>query len=139
VSETERNKQVARRFVEEVLGLGRKESVDALVAPDFVSHSWPSTGDGRADLKAAIDRVGAGLADSRFVIEDAISERDRVVMRLTASATQVGPFMGLPPSGRRYTIGEIHIFRLRDGWIVEHWDQIDTLGLMRQLGALPGG
>jgi predicted ester cyclase len=45
--------------------------------------------------------------------------------------------MGLPPSGRRYTIAEVHIFRFRDGRLVEHWHQADLLGLMRQLGALP--
>jgi predicted ester cyclase len=62
-----------------------------------------------------------------------------VVVRLTASATHTGEFMGMPPSGRRYTIGEIHIFRVRDGLIVEHWHQFDQLGMMRQLGATPQG
>jgi predicted ester cyclase len=67
-----------------------------------------------------------------------IGEGDRVAVRLTASATQVGEFMGMPGNGKRYTIGEIHIFRVRDGQIVEHWHQFDQLGMMRQLGAMPG-
>jgi steroid delta-isomerase-like uncharacterized protein len=129
------NKEVVRRFVREVLEQGNKSSVDELVAPGFTSHSWPSTGDGRADLKQAIDRVSKSLADSEFVIEDTIAEGDRVVVRVTASARQVGEFMGMPPSGKRYSIGEIHIFRLRDGQLVEHWDQIDAMGMMKQLGA----
>lgn len=66
-----------------------------------------------------------------------IAEDDRVAVRLTASARQVGEFMGIPPSGRTYTIGEIHIFRIRDGKVVEHWHQFDLPGMMRQLGA-PG-
>jgi predicted ester cyclase len=45
--------------------------------------------------------------------------------------------MGLPPSGKSYAVSEIHIFRLRDGRIVEHWREADTMGMMRQLGALP--
>ncbi len=138
-SGVEANKALVRRFVDEIFVHGRHEAVDALVAEDFVSHSWPSTGDARADLKRAIDRVGAGLADPVFTIEDEIAEDDRVAVRLTASATQVGEFMGIAPSGRRYTIEEIHVFRVRDGRIAEHWHQFDQLGMLRQLGAMPGG
>jgi steroid delta-isomerase-like uncharacterized protein len=138
-STIEQNKAVVRRFVEEIFVQGRKDAVDELVAEDFVAHTWPSTtGDPRADLKAAIDRVAGGLADSAFTIDGLIAEGDAVAARLTTSATQVGPFMGLPPSGKRYTIQEIHWFRLRDGQVVEHWHQMDQMGLMQQLGATPG-
>ncbi len=44
----------------------------------------------------------------------------------------------MPASGKRYTIPEIHIFRIRNGRIVEHWHQFDQLAMMRQLGAMPG-
>src|SRR4051812_13974361 len=98
MASVEANKQVVERFVREVLGQGSKQAVDELVATDFTSHSWPSTGDGRTDLKSAIDRVAEGLADVEFVIEDTIAEGDRVVVRVTSSATQVGEFMGVPPS-----------------------------------------
>jgi predicted ester cyclase len=45
--------------------------------------------------------------------------------------------MGLPATGREYTISEMHIFHVRDGKVAEHWRDADMLGLMRQLGALP--
>ncbi len=61
-----------------------------------------------------------------------------MAVRFMAEATQVGEFMGLPPSGKTYRIGEIHIFRIRGGKVTEHWHQFDQLGLMRQLGAMPG-
>ncbi len=133
----EGNKAVVRRFVDEVLVGGSVAAVDELVADGFQPHTWPSDPTGKAALKAAIERVGAGLADVTMTIDDLVAEGDEVVARLTASATQVGPFMGLAPSGRAYTIGEIHIFRIDGGQIVEHWHQADMLGLMRQLGALP--
>jgi steroid delta-isomerase-like uncharacterized protein len=133
------NKAIVRRFVDEIFIGGRKDSVDELLADDFIAHTWPSTtGDPKADLKAAIDRVGNGLADPSFTIDDLIGEGDQVAARLTTGATQVGPFMGMPPSGKRYTIEEIHWFRLRDGKVVEHWHQLDQMGMMRQLGAMPG-
>ena len=138
-STTEQNKAIVRRFVDEIFVQGRKETVDELLADDFVAHTWPSTGHPKDDLKAAIDRVAGALADSAFTIDDLIADGDRVAVRLTTSATQVGPFMGMPPSGKRYSIEEIHIFRLRDGKVVEHWHQFDQMGLMKQLGAMPGG
>jgi steroid delta-isomerase-like uncharacterized protein len=136
-NDIEKNKDIARRFVDEVFVQGRAETVDEIVSPEFQSHSWPSTGDGRNDVKQAIKRVSQGLADIAFEIEDMVAENDKVAVRVTASARQVGEFMRIPPSGKSYKIGEIHIFRIADGQIAEHWDQIDTLGLMQQLGAQP--
>lgn len=131
----EQNKAIVRRFVDEIFVQGNKDAVDELLAEDFVPHTWPYTGDGRADLKRAIERVGGSLADIHFTIDDLIAEDDRVTVRLTASARQVADFMGIPSSNRTYEIGEIHIFRIRDGKVVEHWHQFDGLGMMRQLTA----
>jgi steroid delta-isomerase-like uncharacterized protein len=132
------NKELVRRFVQEIFVDGNPDAVDELVAEDFVPHTWPSTGDGRGDLKRAIERVSRGLSDAAFTIEDMIAEADRVAVRLTAGARQTGEFMGMPPSGKSYRIGEIHVFRIRDGKISEHWHQFDSMGMMSQLGALPG-
>jgi steroid delta-isomerase-like uncharacterized protein len=132
------NKALVRRFIREIFVEGRAETVDELLADDFVGHTWPSTGDPKADLKGAIERTSKGLTDAVFDIEDMIGEGDRVAVRLTASATQTGPLMGMPASGKRYSIGEIHIFRIRDGKFVEHWHQFDQMGMMKQLGVMPG-
>lgn len=132
------NKQIVRRFIDEVFVQSRQSSVDELVADDFVAHTWPSvTGNGKQDLKLAMERVSKGLADASFQIDDMIGEGDRVAVRLTASARHVGDLMGMPGSGRSYTIGELHVFRLRDEKVVEHWHQFDQLGMMRQLGIMP--
>jgi len=135
---TDENKALVRRFVDEVFVAGRMEAVEGLVAPDFVPHSWPGTGPGPAELNRAMSRVFAGLSDVSMTIEDMIAEGDRVAVRLTAHAVHTGEFMGMPASGKSYTIPEIHIFRVADGKIAEHWGQADLLGMMRQLGGLPG-
>ena len=129
----EANKDVVRRFVDEVFVKLNGDAVDELVADDFVSHNWPADPDSKTALKAATQRVGQGLADISFSVDDLIAEDDRVVARVTSRARQVGTFMGMPPSGHSYEIGEIHIFRLRDGKIVEHWYEMDAMGLMKQL------
>lgn len=133
------NNALVRRFIDEIF-LGRRlVAVDELVAEDFMPHTWGHTSPGRDGLKPAIERVSAGLFDTRMEVEDLVAEGDRVVVRLTSSATQSGLFMGLPPSGRRYEIGEIHWFRISDGQVAEHWHQADFMGMLRQLGATPGG
>jgi steroid delta-isomerase-like uncharacterized protein len=127
----EANKALVRRFITEIFEQGRPEAVDELCADDFIGHTW-----GNADkdgLRAAMARVAQGLADAKFVIDDEIGEGDRVAVRVTASARQVGEFMGMPASGRSYEIGEIHIFRVRDGKVSEHWHQFDTASIMKQL------
>ena len=138
MSTTEENKALVRRFVDEIFVRGNVAAVDELLADDFVPYTWPYTGDGKKDLKQAMERVAKGLSNPQFVIEDEIAEGDRVVVRLKASATQSGEFMKMPPSGKRYAIEEIHIFRIRDNKVVAHWHQFDQMGLMQQLGALPG-
>ena len=64
-------------------------------------------------------------------------EGDQVAVRLRSSATQSGEFMGMPASGRSYDVEEIHVFRLTNGRIAEHWHQLDAMGMMKQLGAMP--
>jgi steroid delta-isomerase-like uncharacterized protein len=131
---TNANKELVERFVLEVLAGGRVDSIDELVAPDFVSHTWDMTDGGRDKLKATTPKMHERLTDVKMLIEDLVAEDGTVVARLTSSATPTGEFMGVPAAGKRYTIGELHWFRVRDGQLVEHWHQMDGLGLMRQLG-----
>ncbi|MEO8511184.1 MAG: ester cyclase [Chloroflexota bacterium] len=133
----ERNKALVRRFIDEIFLKGDFGAVDELLTDDFTPHTWGDMKPGRDGLKEAIARVSAGLSDTKMTIDDVIAEGDRVAVRLTSSATQSGDFMGMPPSGKRYEIGEIHIFRLREGRVAEHWHQADFMGMMRQLGATP--
>jgi steroid delta-isomerase-like uncharacterized protein len=133
MSTIESNKDLARRFVERIFEGLEASAVDELVADDFESHAYPNTPDGKTFLRESTTRMAAALADTEFRIEDMIGEEDRVAVRVTASARQVGEFMGIPATNRSYKVGEIHIFRVRDGRIAEHWAQVDTMGILRHL------
>ena len=132
------SKVQVRRFIDEIFVKGNVDAVDKLVTSDFTPHSWGRMPPGIEPLKDAIKRVHAGLSDVSMKIEDVIAEDDKVAVRLTARGRHTGEFMGLPPSGKDYTISETHIFHLRDGRISEHWRDADMLGLMRQLSASRG-
>ncbi len=100
------------RFITDVFEQGRTDVVDQLVTPDFVSHPLP--GAGPDVMKQAISRVSTGLSDARFDIQDVVAEGDRVAVRLTSTATQVGEFMGMPPTGRSlHHRGDPHLPHLR--------------------------
>lgn len=129
----EDNKAVALAFIDRVFVHGDAAAVDELATEDFTAHTFGPQPVGREMLKAAMPRVAAGIADADFRIDDVIAEGDRVAVRLTSSATHTGTFMGMPASGRRYSIQEIHIFRIRDGRVSEHWHEFDKLALMERL------
>jgi len=67
-----------------------------------------------------------------------VAEGDKVVARWTSFGTHNGDFMGISPTGKQVTTSGITIFRLQDGKIVEEWSESDMLGMLQQVGALPG-
>ena len=112
-----------------------------LIAPDIVARGLTAEPLEGID---AVMRYGslmvAAFPDGQHVIEEAIAEGDRVVTKGTFSGTHKGELMGLPATGKVVSFSVIHIDRIVDGRVVEHWGQGDTPALMRQLGAivLPG-
>jgi predicted ester cyclase len=87
-------------------------------------------------MKGTVRMVTAAFPDNHHEVEEIISGGDRVVMRCTLTGTHEGPFMGVPPTGRRIEVTEIHIYHLEDGKAVEHRVGRDDLGAMRQLGVV---
>jgi predicted ester cyclase len=128
-----RNKELVREIIDRVFVHQEEAAIDELIAPDFVPHTFGPMPPGREGLREGMKRAGSGISDPEFKIHDLIAEGDRVAARLTTSARHTGTFMGINPSGNRYSIDEIHIFRLRDGQLVEHWHEFDKATLMQQL------
>ncbi len=133
----ERNKEVARRFYDEVFNERRVEVLDELAVSDYEEHDpLPGQGTGLEGLKGRVRMVIDGL-DPHFLIEDMIAEGEKVVVRWTNSGTNSGAFLGMPPTGRSFSIQGIDIYRLADGKLAEHWHVVDMLAHMQQLGLLP--
>ena len=82
--------------------------------------------------------IVAGFPDVQPTVEDLLADGDNVIERTTVRATHTGEFNGIPPTGNQVAWTEIHIYRLQDGKIAELWSEIDLLGLLIQLGAIPG-
>ena len=132
-AQREFNKERVRQVIDRIFVHQEDAAIDELIAADFVPHTFGPMPPGRAGLREGMQRAGAGISDPEFTIHDLIAEGDEVAARLTTSARHTGTFMGIEPTGERYSIDEIHIFRLRDGLLVEHWHQFDRAKLMAQL------
>ena len=136
----EQNKALVRQLVEEVFNGGNISLVDELMAADFVEHEEPPPGTppGREGVKALTAAMHSTFPDFKATIEDMIAEGDKVFLRMTWSGTQASEFMGIPSTGKRFAVGVFDVLRIEDGKFVEHWGQMDSMGMMQQLGAMPG-
>lgn len=71
-----------------------------------------------------------------WTLEDLVADEEKAVARWSMNATNQGAFMGVDPTGRRVTFTGIDIYHIVGNQLTEHWHEIDTLGLMQQLGVI---
>ena len=132
------NKKTVRRFLEEVINLGNQRLADELLAENFVDHNpLPGLPPNREGFKQSFVIFRNTFPDMHYTIEDIIAEEDKVVIRWTATGTQRGELMGIPPTGKNISVTGMDIFRITDGNLAELWLAWDQLGMMQQLGAMP--
>ena len=135
---TEVNKASMRRFYEEAFNKKNRAAIDEFIDPTQVDHAAPpGTPGGLEGAKHTVTMYLTAFPDLHFTVEDLIAEGDKVVARLTGRGTQQGEFMGIPPTGKHTTVKAIDINRIVGGKSIEHWLEMDTLGLMQQLGVVP--
>jgi len=129
------NTDIARRLIA-AFDAGDESVVEELIHPRHRDHAPDEEGLGRDAVRESMRWVSATFGDRETEIEDLFATDDRVVARVRFAATQIGELpMGLPPTGRRFETEHIHIWRVADGQLAEHWLLRDDLGTLRQLQA----
>lgn len=137
----EKNKELLRRFMD-AINKKRLDLFDELCGEDYIWHgeAGPTALNevrGRENFKNAVAEFTDALPDLHIDIKDMIAEGDKVAIRITESGTHTGAeFAGVSPTGKRITWGCIGVYRVINGKIVEEWFNEDSLGIMKQLGAL---
>ena len=135
---TEDNKALLRRYYDEVINKKNLAAIDEFIDPQMVDHTLPpGVPAGIEGQRQVLSMYSTAFPDTHFTVEDMIAEGDRVVARLSVSATQHGAFLGLPPTGKHVRFTGIDIIRIAGGKLVEHWGEMDMLGLLQQLGVVP--
>lgn len=138
---TESNKAIVRRFYEEVFNQRNVDAIDELVSSEFTNNDpTPVASRDPESMKQFIHTLTTAFPDHHHHINDLIAEGDRVVMRCTLTATHKGKFPGfleMPPTERSVRQQQIHILRVKDHRIAEHWVVRDDMAMMQQLGIIP--
>ena len=135
----EENKAIVRRFLEGIFSQGNPDVVDELASPDFVVHD-PSSEAGDVDAEGVKESIAwshSAFPDLRVTIEDQVAEGDKVATRWTVRGTHRGEMMRAAPTGNQVTFTGTQIDYVSGGKMVESWSTWDTLGMLRQIGAVP--
>jgi predicted ester cyclase len=135
----DQNKQPAHRVLEEMFENGNLDAADELVHPEFVNHEAPTgSPQGPEGLKETVAWLRGLWGPMRFDLENEMCEGDKVAARVLMHGRHVGEFLGQPPTGKEFATKQIHIWRIEDGKLLEHWSARDDLGQALQLGLLGG-
>ena len=138
----ELNKALVRRLFDADLNerdqAARSKAADEFIAVDFVDHTNPpGLQHGLESHKQIVTILRRAFLDLYWEYEEPIAESDKVAIRVNMHGTHQGEFFGIPPTGKPVTVSGIHVLRIANGKIAEHWGTNDDLGLLQQLGVVP--
>ncbi len=133
----EENKAVVRRLLDQGWNGRKMAAFDELCLPTFANHD-PST-DVRdlAGLKQFAIEIVTAFPDAHVTVDEMIGEGDLVAKRWTFHGTHSGSFMGVAPTEKRVEFTGTTTYRVINGRIVDSWWNWDTMGVLKQLGAIP--
>lgn len=133
-------RDIARRFTEDGWDKRDARALGEMLSNDFVDHDpVPGQGPGRDGYAQMAAAFFGAFPDLRVQNHDVIVEGDKAVVRWTAEGTHRGELMGIPATGKPVHLKGLDVIRVTNGKIVERWGELDALGMMQQLGAIPAG
>ena len=125
------NKALARRFLE-AQAKGDMETLDKLMAPDFVDRSLlPGQKPDREDYKQSLADLLSVYSNTSFTVEEQIAEDDMVASRFTGTSVNRGKFLGVDSTGQETGYSGIHRHQIADGKISEEWSESDNLEVVQ--------
>lgn len=129
-----KNIEAQKRWGEEVASQGRLETLDEILADDFVDHDpgdYPPTKEG---LKQFFSDLRTAFPDLTAEVVEMAATDEYVTLRYTIRGTHQGPFQGHAPTGRAFEAPAMQLGRWRDGRCVERWGVTDQSKILSQLG-----
>jgi predicted ester cyclase len=114
----EDNKAVFRKYIQ---SLATPESLDEVVATDFVGHDLPAGFPGIEGLKKFRREVMEAFPDQISEILDIVAEGDRVAARIRIEGTHRRDFMGIAATGKRSGVDLYEFVRIANAKVVERW------------------
>ncbi|WP_405641386.1 ester cyclase [Streptomyces uncialis] len=131
--------ETVRRFRGAVLFTHEYSVIQDVLTPDFVDHFAPPWDPpGREGVAHRFGQAADALTTRRVEVVVSVCEGDILAQAIELHFEHTGEFMGLPPTGRAFTIGGSNTFRFREGRIAEHWGVFDVAKIPDLLAAAPG-
>ena len=134
---SEQNKAVFEKLIS-ALNAKDMATMESLIADDFVDNdAMPGMAPGRQGMIDMMGMFVGAFPDLNVVVVHWVAEEDLVVGVMTTKGTQTGEFMGMPASGKKFSVREMHMVRVANGKMAEHWGLSNEMSMMQQLGLMP--
>ena len=130
---TESERDLGRRWFEEVWNRGKREAIAEMLAPDAVVHDGGIDSTGPDGFYPFFDRISAAFSDLHVTVDDTIAEGDKVCVRWSCTAKHTGGGLGIAGTGKTIQVTDITIIRVAGGRITQGWQNWDMLGMMEQV------
>jgi steroid delta-isomerase-like uncharacterized protein len=134
------NKALLRRWFDEVWNKRRAEGIDEMFAAEGIAHGLSDDANnpltGPADFKPFFEAFSGAFPDIEVVIEDMIAEGDKVAARCSVRGKHAGDHLGFAATNAPVDFTGIAIVRVRDGKIVEAWNNFDFMRMNKQMGVI---
>ncbi|GET41708.1 ester cyclase [Microseira wollei] len=127
------NKEVVRQFFE-IYNNQDYEAAYKYIAPNYIDHGLPQV----RSVEDAIEILKGthkAFPDIKVVIDDLIEENEKVVFRGHFTATHLGEFVGIAPSGVKVEFEALEIFKIENQKITESWGYWPMHTIINQITA----
>jgi steroid delta-isomerase-like uncharacterized protein len=135
VSPLETNKDLVRRYVDEVLNQKKMDKMEGYFTPDFSNHT-KAAGNSLSGLKNFLVTMNKAFPERKTTIQHLVAEGDKVIVLAEWEGVQFDTYFGVPASYKRLTTTTSDVFRISNGKIAEHWDVTDNLDIMLAIDAV---
>ena len=133
----ERNKGIARRFVEEVVNTGNVALLQELVSEECVETDGKiRIVSGVAGMAEHIRAVRAIYPDLHVTVERQVAEGEWVATVIIARGTHAAEWLGMAPTHKALVFTGVNVDRVVDGKMVEHGGAANMLEPFLTAGAL---
>jgi steroid delta-isomerase-like uncharacterized protein len=137
------NEILIRRWFEEVWNKGRADAIDEMFAADGIGHGLSADPAkplrGPENFKIFQAQFREAFPDIIVTVEDAVAEGDKIAARCSVRGKHTGDSLGFAATHAPTEFTGITIVRVRDGQIVEAWNNFDFMRMYQQLGIIQPG
>jgi predicted ester cyclase len=128
------------RWFEEVWNNKREDAVDEMFDQNGIAHGLvdPDGNEIRGPevFKKLHRQFVETFPDMHIEVEDAVVEGDKIAARCRVTGSHLGRGIGVTPTNGPVEFTGMTIVRIKDGKIVEAWNEFNFMEMYRQVGAL---